>query len=286
LLKKKVWDRVTGTIFNMPTKPASNPNPSEQQKRMEALYGNLYRDKIPMHRNPDYFPLDIRRIDRIDLETGERHFGTPILEEGEELVRWPWHNPTLRELDESDPWYVSDVQQTLALVPPRKYPPGQLPSSEDDTLLPTDDTVWMEEIENDALFRSEYFVSNLHGGTLVVNGQEVKKGQIAGPLPEFAIIETPGNQVSFWFGPGGRNWRGGDDDGPSYATQWKTLRRRPEWENVGLTAGQVWDLKIREQLRREYKGEEHDDAVQWAEWKAAEPREISESSTYHSVMED
>jgi hypothetical protein len=179
-------------------------------------------------------------------------------------------------LDKSDPWYVADEQQELALVPPRKYPPGKLPSAEGDTLLPTDDTIWKEEVDNDDTFCSQYFVTNLHGGTLVVNGQEVKLGQIAGPLPEFAIIETPGNQTSFWFGPGGRNWRGGPDDAPTYMSQWKTLRRSPGWENVGLTAGQVWDLKIRDRLRREYIGAEYADDAQWAEWKTPVMKEIRE----------
>jgi hypothetical protein len=231
-----------------------------------------------MNRNPEYFPLDIRRLDRIDSETGKRHPVTPLLEDGEELVRWPWNNPegTFEQLDGSDPWYAMEEQQTLQLVPPRKYPPGKAPYAGGDTLLPTDDTVWREEMENDANFRSQYFITNLHGSTLIVNGLEIKLGQIAGPLPEFAIIETPGNQISFWFGPQGRDWRGGPDDAPQYTSQWKTLRRNPGWEHFGLTAGQVWDMKIRDQLRREYKGEEHDDDAQWAEWKTTAAKGIRE----------
>lgn len=272
-LKKKVWDGVTGTIFNMPMSPSCPPSPtiSDNQRRISTLYGDFYRDKAPQHRNPDYFPLDIRRIDRIDPETGKKHPVTHLLEGTEDLVRWPWNNPegSFAQLDPSDPWFVTEEQHEKQLVPPRKYPPGKSPCPGGDTLLPTDDTIWKEEIENDANFRSQYFVTNLHGGTLIINGLEIKLGQIAGPLPEFAIIETPGNQISFWFGPQGRDWRGVPDGAPLCTSQWKTLRRSPGWENVGLTAGQVWDLRIRDRLRREYMGEEADDDAQWDEWKTA-----------------
>lgn len=199
-------------------------------------------------------------------------------------MRWPWDHPAewiledLKRRDPKDPRYVSEEQLELSLVPHRRHPPAKRPFSKGGNLLPTDDTIWKEELESDSEFRSKYFVTNLEGGTLVINGLEVKKGQIAGPLPEFAIIETPGNQFSFWFGPGGRNWRGGDDEGPDYVTQWKTLRRRQGWEHVGLSAGQVWDLKIREQVRREYKGEERDDDTKWTEWKAAEATEDGEQT--------
>ncbi len=271
-LKKKVRDGVTGTIFNMPTSPSRprSPTISDNQRRISTLYGDFYRDKTPQQRNPEYYPLDIRRVDRIDPETGKKHSVTRLLEGGEELVRWPWNNPegSFVQLDASDPWYVTSEQHEKQLVPPRKYPPGEPPCPGGDTLLPTDDTIWREEIENDASFRSQYFVTNLHGGTLIVNGLEIKLGQVAGPLPEFAIIETPGNQISFWFGPQGRDWRGVPDGEPLCTSQWKTLRRNPGWENVGLTAGQVWDVRIRERLRREYKGEEADDDAQWDEWKS------------------
>ncbi|OBT71418.1 hypothetical protein VF21_09806 [Pseudogymnoascus sp. 05NY08] len=41
--------------------------------------------------------------------------------------------------------------------------------------------------------------------TIVVNGVEVKPGAVAGPLPEFAMLEL-GDQAAFWFGVGGRNY--------------------------------------------------------------------------------
>ncbi|KAE9371167.1 hypothetical protein N431DRAFT_20440 [Stipitochalara longipes BDJ] len=256
----------------MPTLPA-NPNKITDQRRirMTTLFGDFYRDKAPQHRNSEYFPLDIRRIDKVNPFTGKRHAGTPLLEDEECVTRWPWNNPegTLPYLDKDDPWYVTDEQQERQLVPPRKFPPGKQPCANGDTLLPTDDTIWKEEIENDEMYRSQYFVTNLHGGPLVINGQEVKLGEIAGPLPEFAIIETPGNQVSFWFGPQGRNWRGDDDNPRLYTSQWRTMRRNLGWENAGLTAGQVWDMKIRDRLRREYIGAEQNDDAQWAEWKTA-----------------
>lgn len=100
---------------------------------------------------------------------------------------------------------------------------------------------------------SRYFVTNLHGGTLTINGVQIEKNCIAGPLPEFTVIETSGNQVSFWFGPSGMEWKAGSE-GVTYSSQWKTLRRLPGWDAVALTGGQVWDLKIREQVRNELMG--------------------------------
>jgi hypothetical protein len=144
------------------------------------------------------------------------------------------------------------------------------------TLLLTTDTLWKEEVDNDDTFRSRYFVTNLYGGILIANGQEVKLGQTAGPLPDFAIFETPGNQVSFWFRPGGRDWRGQPDDTPKYESQWKALRRASGGENVGLTAGQVWDVKIRDLLTKEHTDAGCDDDAQGGEWKTAVMKEIRE----------
>jgi hypothetical protein len=257
----------------MPTLPLDVTETTDERRlRMNALYGDVLRDEKPFHRNAGYFPLDIRRVDKVDPVTLKRHPGTQLLEDGEELVRWPWSNKPgyFQDLDRNDPWWVTDEQEELRDVPPRKYPPVKPPAGNGD-ILPIDDTIWQEEMQNDGHYRSRYFVTNLHGGTLVVNGLQIRKGSIAGPLPDFAVIQTPGNQVSFWFGPEGRNWRA-QEEGISYASQWAALRRMEGWEHVELTAGQVWDMKIRDRLRREYIGEDHEDDFQWAEWKEAENR--------------
>ena len=54
-----------------------------------------------------------------------------------------------------------------------------------------------------------------------------------------------------------------------YESQWGVLRGMKGWENVALSAGQVWDLRIRERVRAEWLGEEGDDDGDWAVWKGA-----------------
>lgn len=78
----------------------------------------------------------------------------------------------------------------------------------------------------------------------------MKRGQVARPLPEFAVIECPGGQVAFWWGVGGRNYRSGPED-RNWEAHWHTLRQNPEWKHVAIPAGQVWDEKIRERKKRE-----------------------------------
>lgn len=277
--KLKVWDKVTGTIFNIPTKPLEDDCESEDERvaRMNALYSDVYRDYRGKCRH-DFFPLDIRRVKRINDDSPLPPVLSQIQLPDEELIRYPWHDPPRNDnaLNEYDPWFVTPEQRLARDRPPRKYPPVQCCKETETvedvrkTLLPVIEDQWWEEIQDDDYGRNRYFVTNLHGGTLLINGQEVKKGCIAGPLPSFAIIQTPGGQVSFWWGVTGRNW-GEGPAGQNHSSAWKTLRMKEGWNNVGLIAGQVWDVKIRERITREFTGNEYDDDIEWEEWKHAVP---------------
>jgi len=177
-LKKKVWDGVTGTIFNMPTKPIEDDSGPEDERmvQMKALYGDRYHNKCGP-RN-DIFPLDIRRVDRINTNTIKRK-STPLIPSpnsaNEIEIEYPWQNPirSYDDLSDADPWWVTTEQERLRDVPPRKYPPQARNADDPDNngdLIYTDDTKWKEELENDDLYHSRYFVTNLHGGTLIING--------------------------------------------------------------------------------------------------------------------
>jgi len=123
----------------------------------------------------------------------------------------------------------------------------------------------------DELGDSQYFVTNLHGGTLIINGQEIKKGQVAGPLPPFAVIESPGGQVSFWWGVGGRNWNQASQ--LPRARDWEILRNVVGWERAGLKAGVIWDSKFQDRIKREEEGDDDDDDELWNSWKNPESDE-------------
>lgn len=41
------------------------------------------------------------------------------------------------------------------------------------------------------------------------------------------------------------------------------------WENIGLSAGQVWDLRVRGKVRGDWLGEEGNDDGDWEVWKKA-----------------
>jgi hypothetical protein len=49
----------------------------------------------------------------------------------------------------------------------------------------------------------------------------------------------------------------------------------PEWEHIGLNAGQVWDVLIKDRLRRELSGNRLVDDEDWERWKSAEGIEDS-----------
>ncbi|KAH7411084.1 hypothetical protein BKA64DRAFT_704190 [Cadophora sp. MPI-SDFR-AT-0126] len=271
--KKKIWDGVIGTIVNMPTKPLEQDETEhERVNRIQALYGDFFRDNRDKHRH-DFFPLDIRRVKRrSDTNYPGRQSTTPLLEDNETLVRYPWHIPEDRgeDLPSTDPWAVTAEQKQKRSVPVRRHPPAQCCKDKNQLdLLPVDDSIWREEVQDDDYGRWKYFVTNLHGGTLLINGKEIKKNQIAGPLPEFVVIECPGKQVAFWWGPGGRNYLQGQP-GYDYERRWESLRRSdPELEKVALTAGQEWDYQIRVRITKEFSGNEWEDDEQWEKWKKA-----------------
>ena len=60
-------------------------------------------------------------------------------------------------------------------------------------------------------------------------------------------------------------------EGPNgdHSTAWRTLRRLKGWDYAGLTAGQVWEAKVREK-RRDMGGDElEDEPEDWARCRRA-----------------
>jgi hypothetical protein len=264
--KKKAWDGVTGTLFNMPIQPLEPcPEiPDEKTQRVKDMFSDLLRDNLHGE-DSKLFPLDIRRV----LQFAP-HLEKPknICEEGEELVRDPALYPKkeYRGMEVDDPWWVTEDQKLARDAPPRRHP--QKPEGSGSEHLPLDHELWNEEVARDLNHEAGYFITNLHGGTLIVNGMEVKRGDVAGPLPEFAIIECPGSQVTFWWGVGGRHWGHGPED-LDFSAKWETLRTHPGWEHIAESAGEVWDAKIKDRKEREKTGENEDDDEEWARWKRA-----------------
>jgi hypothetical protein len=56
--------------------------------------------------------------------------------------------------------------------------------------------------------RELYFIFNIGPSArpLKVNGVRIDPGKIAGPLPPFAVIQTAGDHVGFWWGVGGSRY--------------------------------------------------------------------------------
>jgi hypothetical protein len=268
--KKKVWDGVTGTIFNIPTKPAvpCAESPDEKKQRIKDMYWDPIRDN-PRGKDTKIFPLDIRRILKIrpDLDPPKAVCGL-----GETHVRDPALYPDRKQryMTPEDPYYVTDEQKRLRDAPHRYQPPRQTEFSGE--YLPLENDLWEEERRRDLKRDAGYFVTNLHGGTLIVNGMEIKKGDVAGPLPDFAVIECPGSQIVFWWGAGGRTY--GQRQRQSLSPEsfkWGVLRNRDaNLINVARPAGDVWDSIIADRREREKTGEPHDDDDLWVFWKNAE----------------
>ena len=265
--KKKAWDGVTGTLFNIPTRPLEPPLETADRKkqRIKDMYSDHIRDN-QFGKDSEILPLDIRRVLRVAPEVD---MPRDICDPGEIRVRDPALYPKkeYRGMKVDDPWYVTDVQRLARDAPPRTHPSMQDEFS--GKHLPLDDQLWKEERLRDLKHDAAYFVTNLHGRTLIINGMEIKKGDVAGPLPEFAIIECPGRQVAFWWGVSGRHYGERSQDA-DHSAKWQILRRMNGWKDVGKSAGEVWDVIIRDRKEREKTGENEDDDDQWAIWKRAE----------------
>lgn len=178
--------------------------------------------------------------------------------------------PSTEILPDDSPWHITDEQRSLRDNPRRRWPPAVELNG---TLLPTDDTIWREEYTKDQHLNARYFVTNLDGGTLLINGQQVRRGCIAGPLPAFAVIESPGGQVSFWWGINGRNYKAGVDNGQPLEHKWNLLRKQKGWEYIAESAGAVWEKKILARVRAERTGNRNNDDEIWNEWKKTEKAE-------------
>jgi hypothetical protein len=228
------------------------------------MYSDYLRDNL-FGNYSNIFPLDIHRVLKVapDIDMPR-----DICDQGETRVRDPALYPKkeYRDMMLDDAWYVTDAQKLARDAPPRQHPPKWEEFS--GKYLPLDDQLWREEKLRDLKHDAAYFVTNLHGGTLIVNGMEIKKGDVAGPLPEFAIIECPGGQVAFWWGVSGRHY-GSKSQDSDYSPKWDILRRMKGWKYVGKSAGEVWDAIMRDRKEREKTGENEDDDDQWAIWKKA-----------------
>jgi hypothetical protein len=253
----------------MPIKPLEHVEDPEDDKleRVKQMYGNSYAPRKPRFANSDIFPLDIRRIMKVSATPTPRSI-PPLLEDGgDDLLRdrRPGNGPlplNHRATSKADPWYVTEEQKDLIDYPPRQYPPPEQIYKPE--IIPVDETIFKEELESDQLNYTKYFVTNLHGGTLIINGVEVRKGDVAGPLPKFAVIECPGGQIAFWFGSYGRHHLAGSEE--THYSKWAGLRQKKGWMFTGLSAGQVWNAKIQDRLERMQTGEREDDDEQWEEW--------------------
>ncbi|PBP25567.1 hypothetical protein BUE80_DR003526 [Diplocarpon rosae] len=193
--KKKTWDGVTGTIFNTPTKPLErDESEDERTETMSALLGDVYRDYRQKY-NTDIYPINIRRVKRVEPERQK----TPLLDREEKILEFPWNKcpQDSKKLDPRDPWWITEEQEKLQNYPPRKFPPswdGEQ-THEDKLILPIEDEIWWEDYEDDNHGVFKYFVTNLHHESLIINGIEIKRGAIAGPLPPFAR-ELTGNEYT------------------------------------------------------------------------------------------
>lgn len=67
---------------------------------------------------------------------------------------------------------------------------------------------WMREKIYDVEVNNveAYFLVNMDPRSVYINQMEVRQGQVAGPLPAFAVIETVGQQYGFWWGKNGQDY--------------------------------------------------------------------------------
>ena len=192
----------------------------------------------------DVFPLDVRRVRKVSVlsKDDDAASAASALETVHTLPSMPAHQYRVMEAD--DPYWVTEAQRVARDIPPRRQPP---PEDIEYTNLPFDGSLWKKEVQHDQRKEALYFVTNLDGRTIVINGMEIHKGEVAGPLPAFAVIETSGGQVSFWWGVGGRNWRAGSEDQDA-EQQWNLLRSLKGWGDVGVETGNVLKRKMIERV--------------------------------------
>ncbi|KAG9247371.1 hypothetical protein BJ878DRAFT_477465 [Calycina marina] len=287
-IRKKIWDGVTGSVFNTPTRSVEPDEVAQDQDHtviqhdFDDFMGEYVWD------DGNVFPIDIRRCQSTSPSTFLAK-SAPLLEDGETRLddRGPAKVEILEQrlMDKCDPWWMTEEQRELRDYPRRRYPPPER-KYEPEYLLP-DDTIWMEEFYRDQNLDSAYFMTNLHGGDLFINGQQVMKGEVAGPLPRFAVIQTPGDQISFWFGICGRKYPGRDEQiSLRENLSWNTLRRQEGWKDVARTAGEVWDEKFKDRYEREKSGNSLDDDEQWECWKKGKvyPLRMKEISCENSKV--
>jgi len=262
----------------------------------QTAYGDEFRDTLAISygwTNIGTFPLDIRRILRKpeDEEMKDAWDEETEAERVELGHEFPLLEP--RNMQQNDPWYVTPEQRRKRDVPSRLLPPSMRKIKQDTQslsrppkkgeLFPLDAKNWRDEVKKDRNLEAEYFITNLHGGTVLVNGMEIKKGYTAGPLPSFAVIECPGGQIAFWWGVGGRdhgdcyhlatdNWGGSSalpGWKPTYTDKWAALRALPGWKYVGMLAGDVWREKIMDRMEREKSGDDLWDDGEWISYQHA-----------------
>lgn len=275
---KKTWDEVTGTIFNIPTK-------SIYSQTLDKIADRDHRESFENHdnyQNPDIFPLDIRRCEKISdfrQRGGSMHkFLDP--NDTDKIIQPSFNmkEKEYRAMRFDDPWWVEMHQKRYRDLPPRNYPPR---FDESQSYLPKDDKLWKDEVKKDSDLKSRYFVANLDGRLLKINGIEVGKGEIAGPLPEFAIIITEGDGVSFWFGVGGRFYlQPAGARTMDWSRQWIQLRRSLNDEYFGVPAGYFWQNAIVSKIMEDDEGEGEQDP-KWIKWIKAKPARITGAINAH-----
>ncbi|KAI9649556.1 hypothetical protein NHQ30_002136 [Ciborinia camelliae] len=272
LLKlKKYWDKVTRTVFNIPTK-------SVDRQTLDKIRDRDHRESFENnsnYQNPDIFPLDIRRCKKIlaPFNPNELVPKAPEFRDADRIIEpsFKMNEKQYRPMRFDDPWWIERQQKFYRDYPPRTYPPK---FDETQSHLPKDVKLWKDEVEDDSDLNNRYFVANLDGRLLIVNGIEVGKGEIAGPLPEFAIIQTEGGGVSFWFGPGGRFYlQPAGARTKNWSRQWSLLRRTLNDEYFGVASGYFWQNAIVRKILEDDEGEGEQDP-KWARWKAAKPERL------------
>lgn len=287
LLKlKKSWDEVTGTVFNIPTKDIS-------QQTLDKAANRFHRESFESssnYQNPDIFPLDIRRCKKILSPFKSENWvpeKAPDANDNDIIIEpsFKMKEKEYRAMRIEDPWWVDAQQKKYRDLPPRNHPPN---FDEQLSELPKDVKLWKDEVLKDSDSVSRYFVTNLDGRHLSINGIEIAKGEIGGPLPEFAVIQTEGGGVSFWFGVGGRFYlQPADARGKDWSRQWTLLRQALSDEYFGVTSGYYWQNEIVARILEDDEGEGEQDP-KWIKWKGAKAagstREIPNRS--HSTQDE